>query len=76
MGKVKILEDFSGKTAESLEPSAPAVVLGFEDLPLIGEEFFAGGAEGEDVALAPSTRLFGLFAPHDQVDGDTRTNDM
>ena len=45
MGKVKILEDFSGKTAESLEPSAPAVVIGFEDLPLIGEEFFAGGSE-------------------------------
>lgn len=47
-GKVKILENFLGKTAESLEPSAPAVMIGFEDLPLIGEEFFAGGAGGKE----------------------------
>jgi translation initiation factor IF-2 len=41
-GKVKILENFLGKTVEQLEPSAPAVVIGFETLPAVGEEFSVG----------------------------------
>jgi translation initiation factor IF-2 len=41
-GKVKILEDFLGHVADSLEPSAPAIVIGFENLPVIGEEFSVG----------------------------------
>jgi translation initiation factor IF-2 len=41
-GKVKILENFLGKAAKALEPSAPAVVTGFEKLPQAGEEFFTG----------------------------------
>jgi translation initiation factor IF-2 len=44
-GKVKILENFLGKTVEQLEPSAPAIVIGFEALPAVGEEFAVGGAE-------------------------------
>jgi translation initiation factor IF-2 len=51
-GKIKILENFLGKSVESLEPSAPAVVIGFENLPLIGEEFFAGErGDGERDAI-------------------------
>jgi translation initiation factor IF-2 len=42
VGKVKILEDFMGNSAESLAPSAPALIIGFESLPGIGEEFTAG----------------------------------
>ncbi|MBS3902917.1 MAG: GTP-binding protein [Anaplasmataceae bacterium] len=38
-GKVKILENFMGKPAKELTPSSPAIVIGFEDLPLVGEEF-------------------------------------
>ncbi|MEK7195154.1 MAG: translation initiation factor IF-2 [Patescibacteria group bacterium] len=41
-GKIKILEDFRGKTVDSLEPSAPAVIMGFENLPQVGEEFSTG----------------------------------
>ena len=41
-GKVKILENFLGKTAPSLEPSAPAIVIGFESIPKVGEEFAVG----------------------------------
>ena len=41
-GKVKILEDFLENTAQSLVPSAPAIVIGFEDLPQVGEEFVVG----------------------------------
>ena len=41
-GKVKILEDFLGQAADSLEPSAPAIIIGFETLPSVGEEFSVG----------------------------------
>ncbi len=39
-GKVKLLENFLGEPVESLSFSSPAVVLGWEDLPKVGEEFF------------------------------------
>lgn len=38
-GSVKTLEDFMGNSVEELAPSAPALVIGFESLPGIGEEF-------------------------------------
>jgi len=41
-GKVKILENFLGKPVLELEPSAPAVIIGFETLPAVGEEFAVG----------------------------------
>jgi translation initiation factor IF-2 len=41
-GKVKILEDFLGKTVSALEPSAPAIIIGFEKIPKVGEEFKVG----------------------------------
>lgn len=48
-GKVKILEDFLGKPAKELSPSSPAVILGFESLPQIGEEFRAGDLSEEEL---------------------------
>jgi translation initiation factor IF-2 len=41
-GKIKILEDFTGKSVNSLEPSAPAVVVGFSSIPEAGDEFRTG----------------------------------
>jgi len=41
-GKIKTLENFLGQRVESLSPSAPALILGFETMPEVGEEFFAG----------------------------------
>ncbi len=41
-GKVKILESFLGERVNELSPSSPALIIGFEDLPQIGEEFFSG----------------------------------
>lgn len=38
-GKVKILENFLGENVNELEPSAPALILGFEKLPQVGEVF-------------------------------------
>ena len=45
-GKVKILENFSGIAAAELVPSAPAIIIGFERIPKVGEEFTAGGGSG------------------------------
>lgn len=44
-GKIKILEDFLGKSVKELEPSAPASIVGFDDIPSSGEEFVTGEAE-------------------------------
>lgn len=44
-GKIKIMENFLGKIAKTLEPSSPASVIGFEDIPSSGEEFVTGDGE-------------------------------
>ena len=41
-GKIKVIEDFLGRRAESLVPSSPALIYGFNELPKIGEEFIIG----------------------------------
>jgi len=47
-GKIKMLENFLGEKTESFSPSSPALVVGFERLPAIGEEFKAGHLEIEE----------------------------
>lgn len=58
-GKVKILEDFAGKAAEELKPSSPALILGFENLPAVGEEFTVGEMPQTD---APLQKIVGKAA--------------
>lgn len=41
-GKIKCLENYLGKKSEKLSPSSPALIIGFENLPQIGEKFIAG----------------------------------
>lgn len=50
-GKIKILEDFSGKIVTELSPSAPALVIGFSAMPVVGEEF---QASDENLLLTPT----------------------
>lgn len=38
-GKIKALQNFLRENAEELQPSSPAVILGFEILPQVGEVF-------------------------------------
>jgi len=38
-GKIKKLEDFQGRSIEKALPSDPAVVIGLEDVPKVGENF-------------------------------------
>jgi translation initiation factor IF-2 len=39
LAKVKSLEDFLGKPIEAAYPSQPAIILGFEKVPGVGEKF-------------------------------------
>ena len=38
-GKIKIMEDFQGKSIDKAQPSTPVVVIGFEKTPGAGEKF-------------------------------------
>jgi translation initiation factor IF-2 len=38
-GKVRSIETVSGEKTEALAPCAPALIIGFESLPQVGEEF-------------------------------------
>lgn len=51
LGKVKILENFLGERVKGLVPSSPALILGFESLPQIGEEFYSGKVRLAEVKL-------------------------
>ena len=63
-GKVKILENFLGKAERTLTPSAPALIIGFETLPKIGEEFFVGAETG-----APHTAANNFEGPKERRTG-------
>lgn len=39
IGRIKALEDFQGNVIEQAIPSMPVVVIGFEKVPRVGEEF-------------------------------------
>ena len=39
VGKIRIMEDFQGKTIKKAFPSMPVIVLGFENVPVMGEKF-------------------------------------
>jgi len=41
-GKIKILEDFAKRRVDTLSPSAPCVIIGFESMPRAGETFTVG----------------------------------
>jgi len=60
-GKIKILENFSGKPVQELEPSAPAIIIGFEQLPKVGEEF---GMATSDKRQATGKAEIGKSMPH------------
>lgn len=51
-GKIKGLRTFDGKSVKEITPSAPAIILGFESLPRIGETFGVGSAMPDLVAQA------------------------
>ncbi len=59
-GKVKILENFLEEPVPSLTPSAPALIIGFEKLPAVGEAFAVGDlamAQAKSASERSSTQL-------------------
>ena len=56
-GKVRAIENFLGKPTKEIFPSSPCVVLGFEDLPKIGEVLVAGNnLDAVQTAVASSDK--------------------
>jgi translation initiation factor IF-2 len=47
-GKIKVLEDFLGRRIKEVMPSNPFLVLGFERLPAVGEEFWRDDNENNN----------------------------
>ncbi len=63
-GKIKFLEDNTGKIVDSLVPCAPALVIGFEELPQVGEPFLVGtDAEIEVFLKTKQTEIKTQFTP-------------
>ena len=50
LAKVKLLEDFRGKKIDKAYPSQPAIILGFEKVPGVGEKFKSYSTVEEAVA--------------------------
>ncbi len=63
VGKVKILENFLGEKVKELSPSSPALILGFESLPQIGDEFFSGKVDLAEFMVAQVEKTNGVFVP-------------
>ncbi len=56
-GKIKALEDFTGKRVDALIPSSPALITGFDALPAAGDDFVAGVLDvGDAAVVAPSKK--------------------
>ena len=52
-GKVRSIETSVGEKANEIQPSSPALIIGFEKLPDVGEEFIAG----DESAVAEFVKL-------------------
>jgi len=68
-GKVKILEDFLGKRIDQLSPSSLALIIGFETLPQIGEEFFSGKIDLVEIHPPHNEIMWGVNPPQKEVGG-------
>lgn len=53
-GKIKILENFLGKTIMEATASSPVRILGFETIPKVGEDFIAGPKLEPDISTKAS----------------------
>jgi translation initiation factor IF-2 len=56
-GKIRTLQDFSGKTIKSAGPSTPVTISGFKELPQFGDIFEVVKSEKEAKAKASVVRI-------------------
>jgi len=57
VAKIKILENFKGEAIDSAGPSQPAVVVGFDKLPVVGGEFRTFFSQKEAMEAARKEKL-------------------
>jgi len=65
MGKIKALEDFQGEKIVQIHPSDSALLLGLENLPMIGEKFeqFASLEEAKNQIKKPERKTIEKIEP-------------
>jgi translation initiation factor IF-2 len=58
-GKIKSIEDFQGNSISQALPSQPVIILGFGDVPRVGEEFkvFSDLAEVQNYIRSPEKKV-------------------
>ena len=49
LGKVRLMEDCNGKQIKEVTFSSPVLIIGFKELPQVGEEFFVGEKKEEEL---------------------------
>jgi len=68
-GKVRTIEDFLRASVQEVQPSSPALVLGFEALPKVGDEFIAQ----RGTPFAEAEKAAAKSAPIPQIKNDDTT---
>lgn len=62
IGKIKMMEDFLGKSVDQAVPAQPVRILGWPSAPAVGRELFSAQSKDEALALAAeNTNLAPLF---------------
>lgn len=62
-GKIRILEDFQGNPISEALPSTPAVVIGLNSVPTVGEKFSVEESEESASAKAAADKKAGKIIP-------------
>ncbi|MBZ9578298.1 translation initiation factor IF-2 [Patescibacteria group bacterium] len=60
-GKIRTLENFQGKLIKTAQPSMPVILLGFENVPQVGEKFkvFGDAQQAKDYLQKPERKGVG-----------------
>ncbi len=62
-GKIKTLENFLRQRVKELYPSAPALILGFETMPQVGEEVLSGKVNLAEIVTSSTAKTPEVKAP-------------
>ncbi|MBI5220632.1 MAG: GTP-binding protein [Candidatus Liptonbacteria bacterium] len=69
-GRIKMLENFLGEPVDELLPAAPVLIVGFESVPAVGEEFILQAPAAGFAPSISSGRGSGELGPIVAVDDD------
>ncbi len=57
MGKIKMMENYTGKTITEAIPSQPVLVVGLSQVPMPGENFLVVGSEAEAIKIVEEHKI-------------------